>query len=546
LAGDEDEDYLIKGIKSGFHIIDSERDIPSVKVENHKSALQNKAAVTEIIMDEIDKERYIIVCDHQAACGCWKPNIISPLGLIPKSNGKYRLIHDCSLPHGKAVNDITLEMDKQSYESVDTAVDLMEVGCYMAKVDITAAYRAVAIHPSSYAAAGLCWKINGVDTVLIDKRLMFGARPSPNCFHRISQFIKRRMIHRGYDRIVAYQDDFLVIGSTIEQCQEAWETLMCLIRELGFNVNMDKVVAPTQVITFLGIELNSILMEISLPIDKLVKYRQYIRQFLGKTRASKRQLQSLAGKLNHAAKVVKGGRIFLRRILNSINKLRHGHHKCKVQGELKKDIEWWGAFIKDFNGVATCMDRNDCVTVVTDACLDAGGAFYNGDFYYVNWKVDYPALADLPINYKEAGMAALCIARWAHLWRNKMVYLYSDNMCTVSILNKCSCKDKNVMELLRTNFWLLASHNVVVKAMYLPGRLNHIADTVSRLHEGLGNLLQLESIINEWHLNHRYVDDAFKYVSLVNHMSIGALSELQDHEKWRIRRWPWMRSFSHL
>ena len=90
---------------------------------------------------------------------------------------------------------------------------------------------------------------------------------------------------------------------------------------------------------------------------------------------------------------------------------------------------------------------------------------------------------------------------------------------------------KNVMGLLQTNFWLLASHNVVVKAVYLPGRLNHIAETVSRLHEGHGNLLQLESIINEWLLNHRYVDDAFKYVGLVNHMSIGAHSELHGHEK---------------
>ena len=53
------------------------------------------------------------------------------------------------------------------------------------------------------------------------------------------------------------------------------------------------------------------------------------------------------------------------------------------------------------------MDRNYCVTVVKDACLVAGGGFYNGDFYYVNWEVDYSMMMELSINYKEAAMDAL-------------------------------------------------------------------------------------------------------------------------------------------
>lgn len=110
-----------------------------VKMANHKSAMQKQEVVTNIILDEIEKGRYV-VCDD------WQPNIISPLGLVSKSDGGYRLIHDCSLPYGHAVNDITIEMEKQSYESVDTAVGLMTYTCFMAKVDIKAAYRAVAIH----------------------------------------------------------------------------------------------------------------------------------------------------------------------------------------------------------------------------------------------------------------------------------------------------------------------------------------------------------------------------------------------------------------
>ena len=183
------------------------------------------------------------------------------------------------------------------------------------------------------------------------------------------------------------------------------------------------------------------------------------------------------------------------------------------------------------------------ISVVTDACLEGGGAFYCGDFMYVNWKNDYPEFADLPINYKEAAMAALCIERWAHLWKNRMVYLYTDNTCTMSIINKCSCRNEQVMNLLRTNFWLLSSYNVHIKAVYLPGELNSIADTISRLHEGLGQVLKLESIVNEWYWCHEYIKGAFDSVSFVNHMSLSAVLELQGIEAWRLLKWPWMKLY---
>ena len=162
----------------------------------------------------------------------------------------------------------------------------------MAKVDIKAAYRAVAIHPSSYPATGLLWNINGHDTYLVDRRLMFGAKPSPSCFHRISQCIKRCMVRRGYSRIVAYQDDFLVLEDIYDKCNMAWKELISLIQSLGFDINFSKSVAPARKVTFLGIELNSETMEISLPNSKLESLRDYIGEFMGKTRR-------LKGNCNH-------------------------------------------------------------------------------------------------------------------------------------------------------------------------------------------------------------------------------------------------------
>jgi hypothetical protein len=169
------------------------------------------------------------------------------------------------------------------------------------------------------------------------------------------------------------------VGDTYEECLQAWVALITLLLELGFEINYSKLEAPENSMVFLGIELNSIAMQLSLPKEKLSSIRSVIIDFMGRTRATKRQLQSLAGKLGHAAKVVRGGRTFLRRILNCINKLHRPYHKARIKGNVLKDIQWWHSFMAHFNGTAAFIDATQAQTVVTDSCLIGGGAFYAGD-----------------------------------------------------------------------------------------------------------------------------------------------------------------------
>jgi len=217
------------------------------------------------------------------------------------------------------------------------------------------------------------------------------------------------MIRRGYQKLVAYQDDFLVLGDTHSECLAAWKELIYIVERLGFELNQDKLIPPSKQMSFLGISLDSEAMSVTLPDEKLVNIREILREYLGKSRATKRQLQSLAGKLNYAASVVRGGRTFLRRLLDCINRLKYGHHKCRLTGDLMLDIRWWHDFMEQFNGKSACIEAHNAVSVMTDACLISGGAFYQGDFYYVNWSSDFQELESLPINYKEAAMASLAI-----------------------------------------------------------------------------------------------------------------------------------------
>jgi len=139
----------------------------------------------------------------------------------------------------------------------------------MAKIDIHHAYRSVPIHPDNFQATGCKWQFSGDKhfTYFYDARLPFGANNSPEIFHRIMQSMRRMMARRGFPNIIVSLDDFLVIGALREQCQLAYETLLQLLVGLGFSISQHKLVPPTQRLTFLGVQLDTVAGTMTLPAD---------------------------------------------------------------------------------------------------------------------------------------------------------------------------------------------------------------------------------------------------------------------------------------
>ena len=59
-----------------------------------------------------------------------KPNTVSPMAAIPKPDGDVLLIHDCSRPSGRAVNDYCTSDWHQKFSTVDDAASMMTNNCY--------------------------------------------------------------------------------------------------------------------------------------------------------------------------------------------------------------------------------------------------------------------------------------------------------------------------------------------------------------------------------------------------------------------------------
>jgi len=165
--------------------------------------------------------------------------------------------------------------------------------CFYSIVDIESAWPWVLVFPPHRELQGFRWMF-GEDlscyNYYVDNRLCFGLSCAPSIFNSLSNAIVCMMARRGFHAMINYLDDFLIIGNFQAECLRGLVTLINLLHSLGFNVSWQKVVSPSQRVTFLGIELDSTTMFIWLPVEKLARLNDLIHDFSKKMSASKRQL----------------------------------------------------------------------------------------------------------------------------------------------------------------------------------------------------------------------------------------------------------------
>ena len=135
---------------------------------------------------------------------------VSGLGVVPKKNGKFRVIHDISSPHGNSVNDaIPPGVFSLQYESVDTAVNtIMKLGreSYLTNIDIRNAFRLCPVAPADMHLLGIKW----AGQYYFERVLPFGLRSSPFIFDKLASAINWIFANTCYlEHVMHYLDDFL-------------------------------------------------------------------------------------------------------------------------------------------------------------------------------------------------------------------------------------------------------------------------------------------------------------------------------------------------
>lgn len=474
LNNDFDTEYILNGVKEGFDILDGNFPTFSSFYDNYVSARGDmNAKVSECMVKEVKLGNYV----ECSKC----PQIVSGLGAVPKAGtNKIRLIHDMRRSGLNAmVSDTSVH-----YTTVDDATKSMKNNAFLCKVDLSSAYRSVPIHPSGYRYTGLSWRFTENDRkrYFFDTKLSFGAAKSCQIFTRLTSSVCRMMARRGYT-VFSYLDDFLIVSENKRDCWLALNELINLLTQLGFTINWDKVTPPTQQLIYLGVYIDTVSRKLSLPVNKVSELLDLVLSWQRKKRASKKDIQRICGKLNWACRVIRGGRHFLRNIINLIKRLKNDKHRIWINREARSDLIWWSTGLQIFNGETSFINDIPPPTVLmnTDACQNGCAGICMNDWFYVNFRIDCPDLQNKHISDKEMFAALLSVRKWGKQWTHKHVSIKCDNMATVIAINKGTSTSPFFMSCIQEMFWHSVKYDFRISAVHVPGKNNFSSDAISRL-----------------------------------------------------------------
>ena len=474
-------DYVCKGIREGFRIgFDRSRTVCKPASGNMKSVEEHEEIVEEYIQKEKQAGRLIGPLNQTSHPGIQ----LSPFGVIPKSEpGKWRLITDLSSPGQHSVNDgIDRELCSLTYLTVDQVAEkvlAMGKGALMAKFDLKSAYRNVPVHPDDRELLGMIWK----DQLYVDTALPFGLRSAPKIFNAVAEALAYMIREKGVGWLEHYLDDYVIVGPPQSpRCRKDLIVALDTCGEVGFPVAVDKTGWPATLMTLLGIEFDSVKQELRLPEDKLQKLKKLVAGWRRRKVCTRRELQSLAGHLSHACKVVRPGRRFLRGLFGLLSTFRRRDHFIRLNAAFRADLEWWHVFLSPWNGVAMMWDARAAETVEmwSDASGSWGaGAWCGQQWCQIAWS-DWPTFVGAVIAAKELLPIIVAVAVWGWGWRGQTVKCHCDNQAVVDAIKGGYCRDPAMAHMLRCLFYLEARHEIRLIAVHVPGVQNGAADAISR------------------------------------------------------------------
>ena len=457
---------------------------------NHNSAIQYPDHVVHYLKEEVE---------HGAIVGPFiDPPIknlhVSPFMTRDKSSSDHRrVIIDLSWPIGQSVNsgvDSDKYLDTEfvlTYPSIDNITDevlKLGKGCKIFKVDISRAFRHVPIDPGDLDLLGLYW-----EGYFLDQFLPFGFKHGSSIFQRLSDGIRYIMNLEGH-QVWNYIDDFLCV-SLPSKITKTYDRLQVLLQELGLTVSSKKLVPPATQVTCLGIVVNTEDFSLSIPAEKLSQIKQLCKKWANKMVCTKRELQSLLGSLLYVAKCIQYARFFLNRMLTLLRE-NFDKKSITVTADFKKDLNWFNTFLSVYNGVSFFQHVTGKV-VHLDACPQGLGAIFDNQVYALPLPFTYH---QLNIAYLEMLNILVALKVWHREWAGARIQVKCDNQAVVSVLNSGRSRDSVMAEYARNIFMWVSTFNIDIKVVHVPGKLNEVADLLSRWFITKNNVEKLHHLVH--------------------------------------------------
>ena len=148
-----------------------------------------------------------------------------------------------------------------------------------------------------------------------------------------------------------------------------------------------------------------------------------MREWLHKKSATKREILSLVGLLQHATKVVRPGRSFLSRMYGTAVRVPELHYFTRLNKEFRSNLTWWHLFLEGWNGTSFLQvagfPQASSLSIQTDASGNWGCGGYLGSSW-LKWQWP-PEWLPVAIMAKELVPIVLSCAVWGRRMVRRVV-----------------------------------------------------------------------------------------------------------------------------
>jgi len=210
------------------------------------------------------------------------------------------------LLQGHSINDgIDPESWHLQHIKMDDIIKMVSkfgLGALTAKFDIESAYRNISIHPLDCHLLGLKWR----SAHYIDLALPCRLHSAPAIFNSVVELVKWILVHNnGIEALLHYLDDFIMAApANSVVCASNLQVAVAVVARLGLPLHLQKCLAPASCMVVLRIELDTAAQIARLPADKFFTLEEALTHWSTRKCCTKKDLQSLIGRLHHVRMVV--------------------------------------------------------------------------------------------------------------------------------------------------------------------------------------------------------------------------------------------------
>ena len=467
---------IVDFLRFGWPVAYTAPTIPTPTFKNHASATRFPDAIDKFIEKELSKNALLGPFIHPPF-DSWTQ--ISPLMTRDKPDGSgKRVIIDLSYPVGASVNDGILKSKDPQY-SLPTPLDLADLmlregrGCFMWKSDLSRAYRQLRVDPLDYPLLAIQHK----GLTFVDICPSFGCRASGSAQQRVSNAVVHLMQGRGHD-VLAYVDDFCGIAASPNAATSGFNEFHTLTDQLGLKLAPDKTCPPATTLEWLGFWFDSNELTISIPQNKLTELLAETESWLQRDYATKQQIQSLAGKLNHISLCVRPARRFMSRILEALRDIKD-EARIQLTQAFKLDVRWFCEYAKFSNHRILIEPKLPFLNLECDACPQGGGGFSDTAYY----QVVFPDRYRNTLNISQIEALNLVIALKTLIpdsLSHARILVKTDNTGAQCALSTGRTRDPILAACAREVWLLSAVKQVDILIHHAPGDTLVLADALSR------------------------------------------------------------------